>query len=86
MHRVLLLAFFGFVATATACSGRGNIYEPCPVSGRIDDCVDGTICAKSDINGALICQIMCKDQANCPAGTECKGVDGANVKSCRPKK
>jgi len=85
MRRVLLLTFFGIVATA-ACSGRANVYEPCPVSGRVDDCVGGTICAKSDVNGATVCQPVCNVQADCPAGTACKGVDGTNVKSCRPQK
>lgn len=86
MRHALLLAFLGFVGIATACSSRSDVYEPCPVSGRVDSCADGTICAKSDVNGALICQFMCKDDSNCPPGTDCKGVDGANVKSCRPKK
>jgi hypothetical protein len=86
MRHAIVLALVGFVAVATACSGRANLYERCPVSGRVDDCVGGTICALSDADGAFICQIICGDKKDCPAGTDCKGVDGANVKSCRPQK
>ncbi|HEX7602294.1 MAG TPA: hypothetical protein VF316_11840 [Polyangiaceae bacterium] len=86
MRTALFFALFGFVATAVACSGRGDVYEPCNVSGSVADCVDGTICAKSDVNGSTMCQFLCQDQSNCPAGTACKGVDGASVKSCRPQK
>ena len=85
MRRAILLAFFGFITTIAACSGRADVYEACPVSGQIDACVDGAICAKA-VNGALICQFMCNDSKNCPQGTDCQGVAGTNLKSCRPTK
>ena len=84
MRQLLLFLVLGILGTAAACSSRADVYQACPVSGRTDDCVDGAICAKA-ANGTLICQILCKDGAACPAGTDCNGVDGTNVKSCHPK-
>lgn len=86
MRHLFLLGFLAWVTAATACSGRADVYQPCNVSGSVADCVDGTICAKSDVNGSTMCQFICADPSNCPAGTACKGVDGSNAKSCRPQK
>jgi hypothetical protein len=73
------------VVTLGACSGESKIGEACDEPGRTEDvCESGGICAKDSI-GNLMCQRICTDHTQCAADEDCNGVEGSNLKGCRPK-
>jgi hypothetical protein len=48
------------------------------------DCDDGLVCGKPYNDAAgFACLYICRDDKDCPAGSECKGVEATDVKGCR---
>jgi hypothetical protein len=79
------LVAFVFVLAPSACSGESKLGEECDESGKTEDvCESGSVCG-STTTGALICLKVCVDQTNCAATEDCNGVEGTNVKGCKPK-
>ena len=76
---------FAFLVMLSSCSSEGKVGESCDESGKADgECVSGGVCGKNSA-GALLCLKVCTDQAQCASTEDCNGVDGSNVKGCRPK-
>jgi hypothetical protein len=81
---VLLAATAMFAA---ACGGDAALGEECGEAGVEEgECEAGAICGKaSDASADLSCLKICTDQAECAANEGCNGVEGTNVKACRPE-
>ncbi len=76
---------WGVALLIFACSGEHDIGEQCEHSGQTDgECESGGVCGV-DTAGVLRCQKICVEQTDCPADQECNGIDGTNLKGCRPK-
>jgi hypothetical protein len=59
--------------------------EACDDGGKTEgECEVGGICG-TDAAGKLLCLKICTDPRQCAATEDCNGVEGANLKGCRPK-
>lgn len=79
-----LFALVSSALVVLACSSESKLGEACDESGADGECEAGGVCGKNS-GGALLCLKVCSDQAQCAATEDCNGVDGTNVKGCRPK-
>jgi hypothetical protein len=83
----MLLAFLaGVLAWLPACSSEAERGEVCEEAGAQEgECTEGNVCGKETDTSELKCLQVCTDQAQCPTGLECNGVEGSSVKACRLK-
>lgn len=83
-HQITRLALMGLLAFGLAACGGAEIGESCDEAGSTDECVDHAVCTNED--GYAACRLICAEHADCPAGHDCNGVSGTNIKSCQPDK
>ena len=74
MNVLLILSF--------ACGSASEIGESCETAGSQDECVKNAICT-NDSGDVLACQQSCEEKEECPAGYNCNGISGSNLKSCQ---
>jgi hypothetical protein len=72
------------VALFPACSSAAKVGETCDKEGATEGCESNAACGKNP-NGALVCQRLCTDQAQCAATESCNGLTGSSLKTCRVK-
>jgi hypothetical protein len=86
MRLVLSLLFFVTVLVA-ACSGESEAFEECDhPGGGPGVCEPGLVCGRaSEKAPGYACIPLCDDDKDCANGSDCKGVEGTNVKGCRFK-
>lgn len=86
--RVLFLAAASTAAVllaVPACSSEKKLGESCDESGKTEDvCESGTVCG-ANTTGGLQCLKICTDQTQCASTEDCNGVEGTNIKGCKPK-
>jgi len=78
----LLALAFGACLVAGCASDLG---ETCETSGSTDECVDDAVCVQAVSGEDPTCRKVCTDDSQCTATEGCNGVEGSNIKACRPK-
>ena len=81
MLAVMVLALGALMGVACA----SDVGEACDTAGAEDECVDGAICVQAISGQDPTCLVTCTDDAQCASTEACNGVEGSNIKACRPK-
>jgi len=81
-----ILAFLVMASGASMVGGcASDIGEACDTAGAEDECVEGAICEQAVSGQAPTCRATCTDDSQCASTEGCNGVEGSNLKACRPK-
>jgi len=85
MTKRLLAILVLALGASTVISCAADVGETCETSGSMDECVDDAVCVQAVSGQEPTCRKVCTDDTQCASSEACNGVEGSNVKACRPK-